>query len=78
MLALREIAQSDITYSHVMPIIEPVRELATLDKTIQMMESANIHYAVILKRILIDRVSVVINVFCADRVSRVENESKAF
>lgn len=48
MLALREIAQSDITYSHVMPIIEPVRELATLDKTIQMMESANIHYAVIL------------------------------
>ena len=49
MLALREIAQSTtIHYSHIMPIIEPVRELASLDKTIEAMEKAAIPYAIIL------------------------------
>ena len=49
MLALREIAQSTtIHYSHIMPIIEPVRELSSLDKTIEAMEKAAIPYAIIL------------------------------
>ena len=49
MLALREIAQSTtIHYSHIIPIIEPVRELASLDKTIEAMEKAAIPYAIIL------------------------------
>lgn len=51
MLALREIAQSPITYSHITPIIEPVRELASLDKTIDAMESKGLPYAVILNAI---------------------------
>lgn len=52
MLALREISQSTIehsvVYSHITPIIEPIRDLPTLDKTIDEMEKAHIPYAVIL------------------------------
>ena len=43
MLALREIAQSTtIRYSHIMPIIEPVRDLLTLDKTVEALEKVDI------------------------------------
>ena len=49
MLALREIAQSTtIRYSHIMPIIEPVRDLLTLDKTVEALEKADIPYAVVI------------------------------
>lgn len=67
MLALRDIAQSPITYSHVMPIIEPVRELSSLDKTIDIMESKELSYAVILNSISIGNEPEEVYAWLADK-----------